>query len=102
MSIDFTNVNDVPIFVNHNVAIVPVLDLQQIANDGIGGHGFDEITASQLKFFGCFITIRMQKVFVQSRIGLTAKLISGFCIRNAFDYTTLQKYQMKMSFQSKW
>lgn len=40
-----TNVYDVTSFIDHDVAIVSVLDLQQVADEGIGGHAPDKTAA---------------------------------------------------------
>lgn len=75
--------------VNHNVSIVPVLDLQQVADDRICSHGFDEIAASGLEFFRTFVAVLVQEVLVQSRIRLSTQLIARFCIGDALNYTAL-------------
>jgi hypothetical protein len=71
-----TNMNNMSLSVQHYVTIMSILDLQQIPNHRIGCHRFYEITASRLKFFARFITVLMQKVFIQSRIRLSSKLIT--------------------------
>lgn len=40
-----TDVDDVPLLVQHDVAIVPVLDLQQEQQEAIGGHASDKVVA---------------------------------------------------------
>ena len=47
--IALTNVNDVAMFVNHDVTIVPILDLQQVADKRVGSHTPDEVAASLRK-----------------------------------------------------
>lgn len=68
--------NDVPFGIDHNVAIMTILYLQQISNDRIGSHRFNEIAAGRLKFFRRFIAVLMQKIFVQPGIGLTTQLVT--------------------------
>lgn len=41
-----TNVDDVSMFVHHDVSIVSVFDLKEVAYKGIGCHASDEITTS--------------------------------------------------------
>lgn len=40
-----TDVDDVALLVQHDVAIVPVLDLQQEQQEAVGGHAADEVVA---------------------------------------------------------
>lgn len=40
-----TDMNDVPLLVKHDVAIVPVLDLQQEQQEAVCGHASDEVVA---------------------------------------------------------
>ena len=43
------NVRDAPFSVNHDVAVVSVFELEDVAENGVGGHGLDEIAPSSLK-----------------------------------------------------
>lgn len=38
-----TDVDDVALLVQHDVAVVPVLDLQQEQQEAVGGHAADEV-----------------------------------------------------------
>lgn len=38
-----TNVNEVPLAIQHDVSIVPVFDLQQEEEEAVGGHAADEV-----------------------------------------------------------
>lgn len=40
-----TDVDDVALLVQHDVAVVPVLDLQQEQQEAVGGHASDEVVA---------------------------------------------------------
>ena len=40
-----TDVDEVALLVQHDVAIVPVLDLQQEEQEAVGGHAADEVVA---------------------------------------------------------
>lgn len=71
-----TDMYNVSICIDHDISVMTVLDLQQISNHRIGGHRFDEIAASQLKFLGRFIAVLMQEIFVETRIGLSTQLIA--------------------------
>ena len=41
--IQHTNVDDVAVLVDHDVAIVPVFDLEDVADQGVGRHALDEV-----------------------------------------------------------
>ena len=43
------NVDDMTFAVDHDVSVVSVLDLEDVASDGVGGHGLDEVEASTLE-----------------------------------------------------
>ena len=70
-----TDMNDVTILVNHNVAIVPIFDLQQESKDTVGRHRGYEITPCSFKTLTTFITkflrkyIIFQKLCIQSTSG---------------------------------
>ena len=38
--------DDVPLLVHHDIPVVPVLDLQQVAYQRVGGHALDEVGSS--------------------------------------------------------
>lgn len=44
------DVDDVSIAVDHDVAVVTVLDLEDVAGDGVGGHGLNEVHARLLEW----------------------------------------------------
>jgi hypothetical protein len=82
------NVNDVPSIVNHNVAIVAVLDLKYIAHYRVGRKTFDEVEASHLEFSCMLIPKLLKEVLVQVNLKCFAKLVSAKGVRDAFDYAT--------------
>ena len=43
------DVDDVSLAVDHDVPVVSVLDLEDVAGDGVRGHGLDEVEASTLE-----------------------------------------------------
>eukprot|EP00276_Gloeochaete_wittrockiana_P003639 CAMPEP_0184661824 /NCGR_PEP_ID=MMETSP0308-20130426/40343_1 /TAXON_ID=38269 /ORGANISM="Gloeochaete witrockiana, Strain SAG 46.84" /LENGTH=113 /DNA_ID=CAMNT_0027103405 /DNA_START=1402 /DNA_END=1743 /DNA_ORIENTATION=- len=47
--------DNVSFTVNQDVAVMPILDLKQIANDRVSGTAFNEITACSSKSFGLAI-----------------------------------------------
>lgn len=38
--------NEVPVFVQHDVAVVPILNLEQEQEETVGSHAADEVVAS--------------------------------------------------------
>ena len=43
MLLVLTNVDDMPLSVQHNIAVVSVFDLQEEADDRVSGHALDEV-----------------------------------------------------------
>lgn len=68
--------NNVPLLVNHNVAIVTVFDLQEKAHDTVGGHTFDKLGTSSLVLTRRLLSISLYEVIVQRSVRLSAQLIS--------------------------
>ena len=44
LAVPLTNVDDVAVPIYHDVAVVSVLDLQDVADQGIGRHALDEVS----------------------------------------------------------
>lgn len=53
-----TDVDDVALLVQHDVAVVPVLDLQQEQQEAVGGHASDKVVAC-LCGEGCGLTLAL-------------------------------------------
>ena len=60
-----TDVNDVSVLVDHDIAVVSVFDLQQKADHAVCSHAFDEFGACLLEFARRLFAIRLQKVIIQ-------------------------------------
>lgn len=86
-----TDVYNVSVLVDHDVAVVPILDLQQIADHRVGGHWLDEIAACRLKLLGRLVAVVMQEVVHQIRVGLAAQLIAWRCVRHALNDAALME-----------
>jgi hypothetical protein len=82
-------VNDVAFLVNHDVAIVSVLDLKQKSDDRVCGHRLDEIFASSLELLGRLVAVLVLEVRVQTLVGLAPNLVTGLSVWNALDDSTL-------------
>ena len=61
-----TNMNDVTIFVNHNVAVMSILDLQQETEDTVGRHRGYEIAPRSFETLTTFVT----KFLLSSKINI--------------------------------
>lgn len=77
--------------VNHDVSVVPILDLQQVANHRVRCHRFDEIAARRQKFLGRFVAVLVQEVVHQIRVRLATQLIARLGIRHALNDTALDQ-----------
>lgn len=80
--------NDVAFDINHDVTIVPVFDLKQVANQTVGGHGADKVAASHLEFLSVFVAVRLNEIFIEANVRLTSELVSRFGVRNTFNHAT--------------
>ena len=52
-----TNMDYVTLAIDHNVSVMSILDLQDVACDGIGCHRLNEVEASPLEFDGIFSAV---------------------------------------------
>lgn len=82
--------NDVTLPVNHDVAVVSILDLQNVARYGIRGHRLDEIEASTLELDCVFTTILGDEEVKEVVDLCPSHLISRGCIGDDIDDTTLR------------
>lgn len=76
--------------IQHNVPVVPILDLQQEPDNTVRGHGYDKVSSCSLEFLRTFISVLLQEVLVHPNIGLSSELISGLGVRNTFYNTALK------------
>ena len=54
--------NDMTVSVNHNVSVMPVLYLQDVAGHGVSRHRLDKVESSFLKWDGVDAAIFVNKV----------------------------------------
>ena len=71
------DVQDVARVVDHDVSVMAVFELEEVRNDGIGGHAFHEIVAGFLKAGGCLGAVFGDEVFVETVDGFTAEHVAG-------------------------
>lgn len=83
------DVDDVSLAVDHNVSVVTVLDLEDVAGDGVGGHGLDEVHARLLKW-DCVDTTVLVDEEAEEVVDLgSAHLISRCSVGNDVDDSAL-------------
>ena len=71
------DVQDVACIVDHDVAVVPVLELQQVGDDAVGGHALDEVVPSLLETDRVFAPILRCEVVVETVDRFSAEHIAG-------------------------
>ena len=71
-----TDVDDVALLVNHDVAVVPVLDLEQEPDDTVGCHRLDEVLPRRLELLGRLVAVLVLEVGVEALVGLSTDLIT--------------------------
>lgn len=81
---------DVAILVDHYVAIVAILDLQQIPNQRVGGHGLDKVGPGCLELLGALVAILMLEILGQAAVRLPAELVPRLGIGHALDDAALE------------
>ena len=69
--------NDVTIFVNHNVAVMTIFDLQQETEDTVGRHWGYEIAPCRFETLTTFITKFLHKIEIEKKniLGSAAFLV---------------------------
>jgi len=82
-------VYDVAILVDHDVTIVAILDLEQIADQRVGCHGLDKVGARRLELLGALVAVLMLEILGESTVRLSAELIPRLGIRHALDDAAL-------------
>ena len=82
------DVDQVASFVDHNVSIMTILDLQDVADYTVGSQAADKVIARFLEFSRCFITVAFQEVLVEVDLESFAELISAVWVRYTLDYAT--------------
>ena len=60
-----TDVHDMAITIDHDVAVVPILDLENIASHGVCSHGLDEIQSSFLEGSSIWTAIFVDEITVK-------------------------------------
>mmetsp|Transcript_27462 Transcript_27462/g.47406 ORF Transcript_27462/g.47406 Transcript_27462/m.47406 type:complete len:345 (+) Transcript_27462:427-1461(+) len=79
------DVYDVAIFIDEDVAVVAVLDLQDEADHRVGGHGQDEVAPRPLEIDGVLVAILLEKVLVQGALGHLAQHVAALRPRHHLD-----------------
>ena len=71
------DVQDVARVVDHDVAVMPVLELQQVGDDAVGGHALDEVVPSLLEPDRVLAAVLRGKVIVETVDRLPANHVAG-------------------------
>lgn len=90
-SFELTNMNDVSCSIQHDIAIVSVLDLQQEAHQGICCHGFNKVGPCLLESMRIFIPIHTDEILKHPSICAAAQLVPRLSIGNTLNHTTLKQ-----------
>jgi len=82
-------VNDVPFSVDHDVSVVTILDLKDVAGDRVGGHTLDEVHSSLLEGNRVHRSVLVDEE-AEKIVDLgSAHLVSGGSVGNDIDDSTL-------------
>lgn len=76
--------------VNHDVPVVTILDLQDVASEGIRGHGLDEVQAGLLERDGVLAAVPGDEEVEQVVHFGTTHLITRSGVGDHIDNATLQ------------
>ena len=86
-----TNVHDVSLLVDHDVPVVPVLDLEEEPDDAVGRHGGDEVATGPLERLRALLPELLLEVEEQVGVGLPPDLVSGLGVRHALNHAALER-----------
>lgn len=81
--------NDVSVFIDHDVSIVSILDLKKESNDAIGCHALNEVAARLQEVRTRLVAVRFEKVIIKRRVRFSSELVTRLRVRNALDHTAL-------------
>ena len=77
--------------VNHQVAVVSVLDLQNVAENVVCGKRCDEVVLRLSKFSAVFFAKRLDEVSQERALQGFANVMPRLAVRNALDDAVLSK-----------
>lgn len=86
-----TDVNDMPFSVDHDVSVVTILDLEDVAGDGVGGHTLDEVHSSLLEGNRVDGSVLVDEEAEEIVDLCSTHLVSGGSVGNDVDDSTLMK-----------
>ena len=82
------NVDNVTLLINHDIAIVSVLDLKEELHHTVGGHGGDEVPPRVLVGGRGLVPVLFKKIRMKISVSFSSQLVTRFCIRDTFDDST--------------
>ena len=74
--------------INHNISIVPILDLKNVSHYTISRQTSNEVESCITILFRIFVAIFLQEVLVKINFESFSKLISTVRVRNNFNQPT--------------
>lgn len=83
--------NNVALPVNHDVPVVTILDLQDVASEGVRSHGLDEVQAGLLERDGVLAAVPGDEEVEQVVHFSTTHLITRSGVGDDVDDTTLRQ-----------
>lgn len=85
-----TDMNDSSFAIDHDVTVVTIFDLNEVAEERIGGHRLNEIDARFLEFDSIDVSVRQNIIAEQVVDFRSSNFISRRCIRDHVNHTTLK------------
>ena len=79
------DVDNVAVRVDHDVAVVPIFDLKEEADEAVGGHGSDKVAPGRLELLRHLVAVFLDEVIVEAHVRLAAELVARFGVGNALD-----------------
>ena len=83
--------DDVSLLVDHDVAVVPVLDLEQEPDDRVRGHRGREVPPRLLEGLTGLLPELLLEVLEQVHVDLAADLVAGLGVRYALNHAALER-----------
>jgi hypothetical protein len=84
-----TDVHDMPFAVDHDVTVMPILDLEDVARDRVRGHRLDKVEAGFLEGYRINATVLVDKVREEVVDLGSTHLVSGRRVGDNVDDTAL-------------
>lgn len=87
------DVHQMAVLVNQDVAVVTILDLQDVRDDSVCSQRIDEVESCSLEFIGALRPIPLQEVLVQIQLKSLAQLVTRLRVGHDFDDSAQQLFE---------